>query len=130
MKKGILGVLVLLMVVGIALLGCGKASGRQSVSVPDTTVQMNTDNFVQVTRTIKVGQTLLFSDTVGGGNTHVICLGHDMQCNAQAQGPSVLMSPGFTIMAGGSKGITFLTAGTYQITCTLHPDMNLTVIVQ
>ena len=130
MKKGMVGILILLVAVGIALLGCGKPFGGQSVSVPDTTVQMNTDNFVQATRTIKAGQTLLFSDTVGGGNTHVICLGHDMQCDAQAQGPSVLMSPGFTIMAGGTKSITFPTAGTYQITCTLHPDMNLTITVQ
>jgi plastocyanin len=131
MKKGMLGVLVLLMAIGSALLGCGKASGGgQTVSVPDTTVQMNTDNFVQTTRTLKAGQTLLFSDTVDGGSTHVICLGQDMQCDAQAQGPSALTSPGFTIMAGGTKSITFPTAGTYQITCTLHPYMNLTVIVQ
>ena len=87
MKKGMLGVLVLLVAVGIALLGCGKASGGPSVSVPNTTVQMNTDNFVQTTRTIKAGQTLLFSDTVDGGNMHVICLGHDMRCDTQAQGP-------------------------------------------
>jgi plastocyanin len=130
MKKGMLGVLVLLVAVGIALLGCGKASGGPSVSVPNTTVQMNTDNFVQTTRTIKAGQTLLFSDTVDGGNMHVICLGHDMRCDTQAQGPSALMSPGFTINAGGTKSITFPTARTYQITCTLHPDMNLTIIVQ
>ena len=91
MKKGMLGVLVLLVAVGIALLGCGKASGGPSVSVPNTTVQMNTDNFVQTTRTIKAGQTLLFSDTVDGGNMHVICLGHDMRCDTQAQGPSALI---------------------------------------
>jgi plastocyanin len=130
MKKGMVGVLVLLVATGIALLGCGKASGEPSASVPATTVQMNTDNFVQATRTIKAGQTLTFSDTVDGGNTHVICLGNDMRCDKQAQGPSVLMSPGLTIDAGGTESITFPTAGTYQITCTLHPDMNLTVIVQ
>jgi plastocyanin len=125
-------VLVILLAVGIALLGsgCGKASGVRSPSVPDTTVQLNASNFVQTTRAIKVGQTLLFSDTVDGGGTHVICLGQDMQCDSQAQGPSALMSPGFTINGGTTKSITFLTAGTYQITCTLHPEMNLTVIVQ
>jgi plastocyanin len=130
MKKSMVGILVLLVAIGIALPGCGKASGGPTASVPSTTVQMSTDNFVQTTRTIKAGQTLLFSDTVDGGNTHVICLGDDMRCDTQAQGPSALMSPGFTIDAGGSKSIAFPTAGTYQITCTLHPDMNLTVTVQ
>ncbi len=133
MKKTMLGIPVLLLVVGLALFGCGKVPGGgngTTVSVPNTTVQMNTDNFVQTTRTIKAGQSLLFSDTVDGGNLHIICLGHNMQCDTSAQGPTALMSPGFNISAGATKSVTFPTAGTYQITCTIHPNMNLTVIVQ
>ncbi len=128
MKKTLLGVPVLLLVV--ALFGCGKAPEAHGPSVPATTVQLNTNNFVQTTRTIKAGQTLLFSDTVDGGAFHQICLGHNQLCDTKAPGPSMLMSPGFTITAGGTKSVTFPTAGTYLITCTVHPNMNLTLIVQ
>jgi len=132
MKHTILGVPVVLLVVALTLISCGKpqGSGIGSASVPATTVQLNTNNFVQTTRTIKAGQTLLFSDTVDGGGFHQICLGHNQMCDTQATGPSALMSPGFTIQSGKTMSVTFPTAGTYQITCTVHPNMNLTVVVQ
>jgi plastocyanin len=85
---------------------------------------------VQTTRTIKSGQSLLFSDTVNGGGFHQICLGHNQMCNTKATGPSALMSPGFMIQSGNTMSVAFPTAGTYQITCTVHPNMNLTVVVQ
>jgi len=136
MKKSVLVIPVVLLMVGLALFGCGKVpggnntSGNNTSSVPNTTVQMNPTNFVQTTRTIQAGQTLLFDDSVGGGGLHIICLGTDQQCDTSADGPSDLKSPGFTINPGGTKSVTFPTAGTYKITCTVHPSMNLTVTVQ
>jgi plastocyanin len=126
MKNTILAVPVVLLLVGLALVSCGSGSA----SVPNTTVQLNDNNFVQTTRTITAGDTLLFSDTVNGGGGHQICLGHNQMCDTTATGPSALMSPGFTILPGMTMSVTFSSSGTYQITCTVHPNMNLTVIVQ
>ena len=34
------------------------------------------------------------------------------------------------LAAGASDSYTFTEAGTYQVTCTLHPNMNMTIMVQ
>ncbi len=118
--------------VGISLLGCGKQPGVHTTtgpSVPNTTVQLDQTNFVQTTRSIKAGDTLIFDDTVSGGGLHIICLGKDQACDKSATGPSELMGDGFTISPGGTKSVMFPTAGTYQITCSVHPNMNLVVTV-
>jgi len=123
---------VLLLVVGVSLLGCGKQPGVHTTtgpSVPDTTVQLDPTNFVQTTRSIKAGQSLKFDDTVSGGGLHIICLGKDQTCDKSAEGPSDLMGSGFTINPGDSKSVTFPTAGTFDITCSVHPNMNLVVTV-
>jgi plastocyanin len=133
MKKSVLAIPVVLLMVALVLFGCGKVPGLHNStgpSVAETTVQMGPTTFVQTTRTIHAGQSLLFDDTVGGGGLHIICLGNNMTCDSSAQGPSDLKSPGFTINPGATKSVTFPTAGTYQVTCTVHPNMNLTVTVQ
>jgi plastocyanin len=133
MKKSVFAIPVVLLMVALVLFGCGKVPGggiNNNSGVPSTTVQMGPTNFVQTTRTIHAGQTLLFDDTSGGGGLHIICLGNNMACNTSAQGPSELKSPGFQIQPGGTKSVTFPTAGTYKITCTVHSNMNLTVTVQ
>jgi plastocyanin len=133
MKKPVLVIPVVLLMAALALFGCGKVPGNNGnigPSVPNTTVQMNPTNFVQTTRTIQAGQTLLFDDSVSGGGVHIICLGNNMACDSSATGPAALMSPGFNINPGATKSITFPTAGTYKITCTVHSNMNLTVTVQ
>jgi plastocyanin len=132
-KKSILAIPVVLLIVALVLFGCGKVPGvHNSVgpSVPNTTVQMAPTNFVQSTRTIQAGQSLLFDDTVSGGGLHIICLGTNQICDSTAQGPSDLLHGGFTINPGATKSVAFPTAGTYKITCTVHPNMNLTVTVQ
>ena len=132
MKKAALGIPALLLVIALFLFGCGKVPGVHTTtgpSVPATTVQMATTTFVQATRSIKAGQTLTFSDTVGGGGLHIICLGKDLICDKTATGPAALMDPGFTIQPGATKAVVFPTAGTYQITCSVHPNMNLVVTV-
>jgi plastocyanin len=132
MKKSMLAIPVVLLLVALVLFGCGKVpgGGNTTSSVPNTTVQMGPTTFVQATRTIHAGQTLLFDDTSGGGGLHIICLGNNMACDKSAQGPSELMNGGFTINPGKTMSVPFPTAGTYKITCIVHPNMNLTVTVQ
>lgn len=132
MKKSVLAIPVVLLMVALVLFGCGKIPGihnNTGPSVPDTTVQMGTTTFVQTTRTIKAGQSLLFDDSVGGGGLHIICLGNNMACDNSAQGPAALMHGGFNIQPGKTMSVTFPSAGVYKITCIVHPNMNLTVTV-
>jgi plastocyanin len=133
MKKAALGIPTLLLVIALFLFGCGKVPGVHNKTpgpgVPQTTVQLAATTFVQSTRSIKAGDTLTFDDSVGGGGLHIICLGKDQVCDHTATGPAALMDPGFTINPGTTKSVTFTTAGTYQITCTVHPNMNLVVTV-
>jgi plastocyanin len=129
MKRLAFAFIPMLFVLALTLGACGKQSGGNTT--PPGTVEMNATNFVVHAITVKAGDTVHFVDPAGSGGTHVICLGKDESCNASATGPAALKAPGFTINAGNpTKDIVFDTAGTYDITCTVHPDMNVTVTVQ
>src|SRR5262249_52874000 len=109
----------------LLLAACG-----QSASAPNE-VDMTGSDFSPTNVTIKTGQVVHFSDPAGVGGTHIVCLGSDGNCDTAAQGPQALEGAGFTINAGDPpKDVTFTTPGTYKITCSIHPSMNLTVTVQ
>jgi len=109
----------------LALAACG-----QRASAPNE-VSMTASDFSPTTVTIKTGQAVHFTDPAGVGAMHIVCLGSDGNCDTTAQGPQALEGDGFTLNAGDSpKDVTFTTPGTYKITCSLHPSMNLTVTVQ
>ena len=130
MKRLAFAFIPALFVLALIVGACGKQVGNSS-STPPGTVTMDATNFVVHAITVKAGDTVHFVDPAGNGGTHVICLGKDESCNASATGPAALKAPGFTINAGNpTKDIVFDTAGTYDITCTVHPDMNVTVTVQ
>ncbi len=62
---------------------------------------------------------------------HILCCGRNGKCAAsQTVGPKELQGEGFQINAGQSQLVTFTTPGTYSITCSIHPSMQLTVVVQ
>jgi plastocyanin len=131
MKKLAVAAVPLLLVVALAVGGCGKPVGGQSTPTgPSNQVNMDATNFVEHTVTIKAGQAVIFNDPADTGGTHVNCLGTNETCNASATGPTELKDPGFTITPGQTKSVTFSQPGTYQVTCTVHPNMNLTVTVQ
>lgn len=132
MKKIALTALPLALVLALALIGCGKPIGgtQTPATTAPGTVGMDPTNFTVHAVTIHAGDTVHFDDNVGGGGTHIICLGKDQQCDSSAKGPQEVMAPGFTINPGQTKDVVFPTAGTYQITCTLHSNMNLAVTVQ
>jgi len=92
---------------------------------------MSAGDFSTTSLTIKAGQAVHFTDPVGVGGPHTICLGANGACDTSAQGPLVLTGDGFTMNPGdAAKDVTFDMPGTYKITCSIHPAMNLTVIVQ
>jgi plastocyanin len=103
------------------------ASGGSS----SATVEMGSFSFTSGTSiTIKVGQAVTFDDPATGGGTHILVTGTQGQFSAQAGAPSEFSSTnGIMFNPGDSKTITFPTAGTYTITCTIHNSMLATISV-
>lgn len=93
------------------------------------TVHMGGSSFIQTTVTLHKGDTLnLVDDT---GSPHIVVNGSWDGTTAkpanEAGAPSVNLH--FNGNDNGSAG-PWNTAGTFHLYCTIHPGMNLTVIVQ
>jgi len=123
MRKAILTTLLL---AGV-LSGCAAKPGA-ATDAPGT-IDMDQLRFDTETSHIPVGGTLTFANT-GSRFLHVLVLGKDAQPQ-KAQG-----APSFGGLSGhrtevGRRWTTppWTTPGTYSVTCTLHPSMNLTVVV-
>lgn len=122
------------LLVVVMITGCGKTpggGGQTSNTAPANTVDMSATDFVQHAITVKAGDTVHFTDPASTGGTHVLCLGHNETCDKTAQGPTKFADPGVTINPGDpTLDVVFPTAGTYEITCTVHQNMNVTITVQ
>jgi plastocyanin len=135
MKK-LLFPIVAVFILGFVLVGCGKVVGGHqptaSTACTNGEVEMASVTFVQTTCTIKAGDAVKFVDPSGTGNFHLLCFGRDQQCTPNADGPTELnASGGVSFNAGDApKSYTFTKPGTYEVTCTVHPNMNVTITVQ
>lgn len=131
MKKLPAIVLPSAMLLLLSFSACGKTPGatQTSSSTPANEVQMGTDNFVQTSLTVAAGTSVIFKDESSGA-PHIICVGKNGQCQSNANAPKAIQNPGFNINPGSTKNVTFTKAGTYDITCTIHPQMNLTLTVK
>lgn len=143
MKKFALAIVPLALVLALALGACGKPAadggpnggggstgGGSASCASSTTIELAGTDFVQHCVTVSAGATVTFDDPSTTGGVHIICAGSDGKCVADSNAPSDLAAPGFTIQNGQQKQVTFATAGTYKIACTVHPAMNMTVIVK
>lgn len=140
MKKIALVIVPLALMLSLALGACGKPAadggpngggGNSSAScASSTTIDLAQTDFVQHCDTVSAGATVTFNDPSSTGGVHIICTGSDGKCVADSNAPSDLAAPGFTIQPGQQKQVTFATAGTYKIACTVHPAMNLTLTVK
>lgn len=132
MKKAGVFLLPLLLILVLGIAACGKTGGGNNTTGtgPSNQVTMDATNFVNNTVTIKAGESVHFNDPADSGGTHIICVGENGQCSNDANAPKDLQGTGFNIDAGQTKDVTFDKAGTYKVTCSIHPDMNLTVTVQ
>jgi plastocyanin len=110
----------------LALAACGESSAGGSGNELD----MGAASFTQTSITLSTGQALHMVDSQDSGGTHMICIGQNGKCDSGANGPSELADPGMAFSPGTTKDVTFSTAGAYHITCTIHPNMNVTVTVQ
>jgi plastocyanin len=136
MKKLILPVAALALL-AFVVTGCGKPIGGSTSTTGGSActggkIEMASVDFVQHTCTIKAGDQVTFVDPSGPGGYHILCLGHNQTCVANANGPAALNNASGIAMSAGdpNKSFTFATAGSYEVTCTVHSVMNVTITVQ
>jgi len=112
--------LALLMALGLLLAACGGGTATEGDGDggDGETVSLSGGTFSPSTLTIPVGSTVTFTGSAG----HTVTEGSN---GTAVDDPIVDES-------GGAEPIvvTFNEAGTYQITCRIHPAMNLTITVE
>lgn len=125
MKK-LLAVLVLLSLITVFVGACGGSSGSGS-----NDVHMGNTNFAQSSVTMSKGSSLNLIDDVAV--THIIANGswvNGTPMPATEPGAPTVNNVQFNT-AGQSQTVgPFNTAGAFHLYCTVHQNMNLTVIVQ
>ncbi|MEA2686000.1 MAG: Copper binding protein plastocyanin/azurin family [Actinomycetota bacterium] len=126
MRKMIRVVAVSVVVLGLG--GCGVGTGGDTAASPDA-IRMEHLAFAPASRTIPAGTRLEFVNN-GSRALHVLVTGRDAQPKSQAGAPSFGGASGHRSEVG-ERWVTpmWATPGTYSVTCTLHPSMNLTVTV-
>lgn len=124
-KKIVFGV-VLFAVLTAILAAC---SIRDEATVAGISVHMGGANFTQSSVTIKKGDSLTLVDDVAV--QHIIKNG---RWNGGAPAPATESgAPTVSLTLNGNDSASvgpFTTSGTFHIFCTIHPGMNLDVIVQ
>ena len=131
-RPATLATLLVALMLTLAACGGGAASsapaddgGGAAASAPaddgggdaGETVSLSGGAFSPSTLTIPAGTTVTFTDTTG----HTVTEGSDGQA---VDDPIVDESGGADVV------VTFDEAGTFNITCTIHPAMNMTITVE
>lgn len=119
-------IILAIFLLALTFAGCGGSSSGGASNELD----LGSTSFVQTSITLTTGQALHIVDPQDTGGTHILCIGQSGTCDSNPSGPSELHGPGMAFNPGTTKDITFSTAGTYHITCTIHPSMNATITVQ
>jgi plastocyanin len=128
-SKKILSIFLLCCTLALTLVACGNTDpGNAGGS--GKTVHMNNTDFLQSSLTIHKGESItLVADTFA---PHHIANGTWQ--NGEAKPAKEPGTPEINeVQINGNSSSTlgpFNTAGTFQLYCTIHPGMNLTVIVQ
>lgn len=133
MKKLIMAFLFLGLV-SILFVACGGSSTGSSNSGSGSdsanTVHMTSDNFAQPSITISKGSSITLMDDTAV--VHIISNGSWVNGNPQPKAESGAPTVS-ALQFNGNDSHTigpFNTAGTYHYYCTVHQNMNLTVVVQ
>jgi len=118
--------IVIVAIGALALAACGSSSNGGGGGGA-ATIQMGSGVFTTNTATVKAGQAVTFDDTNGG--PHNLVTGSNGTPSQEAGAPSDLSGSGLSFNGGDTHTVTFATAGTYKITCTIHPSMEATITV-
>ncbi|HEY4384051.1 MAG TPA: plastocyanin/azurin family copper-binding protein [Ktedonobacteraceae bacterium] len=121
--KNFLITLLLLSALSTVLFACGGNGGNVAIHT-------SAMSFAQSSVTLKSGQSLVLINDAS--DTHMIDLGTWQKGVAQnEQEPGAPQIDNAQLSGNGSLTLgPWKTPGTYQIYCPMHPNMNLTVVVQ
>ena len=123
--------LVVVALVAIALtlfLACTNTSNTTSNNPNTIKTEGGVFNISSIT--IKKGSTITFLDDPNNGALHILVIGQNAQQESESGAPDFGGVSGIRIDIGDSWTTPpWNTAGTYHVACTVHPTMNLTVIV-
>jgi plastocyanin len=124
--------LLLLSTLIIAFSSCGESSGPQTGNLPtgSNVVHMGNHEFLQSSITIHKGESItLVADT---DSPHIIANGSWEGGTPKASKESGAPTVNNVNVNGNSSQTVgpFTTAGTFHLYCTIHPNMNLTIIIQ
>ncbi len=114
---------IIILAACIAFVGCSRTK-----IVPLDEAHMSGAAFLQSSVTVKAGQPVKFIDNPDGAQ-HILVGGTNGSDAPPQRAPDQLPVAGLTITPGTTDQIVFATAGTYTVTCTIHPSMLLTVNV-
>lgn len=116
--------IVLLIVLAMGAAGCSRTK-----VVPQNEAHMSGNSFLEASVTVKAGQPVKFINNPNTA-THVLVVGSNGIWAADPNAPAKLnVQSGMDITAGTEIDVVFPTAGTFTVTCTVHPTMLLTVKV-
>ncbi len=127
MKK--LALVMLIALVLTWLISCDSTSTSVTSNNPNT-VKLEGGTFNISSISISKGSTITFLDDPNNGALHILVVGQDGQQGSEQGAADFGGLSGERIDIGNSWTTPpWNTAGTYHITCTVHPQMNLTVKV-
>jgi plastocyanin len=115
--------IVALTLLALVAVGCSRTK-----VVPHNEAHMSGSSFLQSSVTVKAGQPVKFID--GPEVEHKLVVGTDGKLASVDGAPSQLTdSAGMAINPGQEIDVVFNTPGTYPVTCTIHPSMQISVTV-
>jgi plastocyanin len=92
-------------------------------------VEITARDFAEHRLTVKRGTEVTFVVRLDSG-PHILCLGKDGDCDPALPGPQELRQDGgFSVDAGQSLTLDFVSSGIYPITCAIYPSMNMVITV-
>lgn len=130
MMKRCLAFLTLSALLTCVLMACGSTTTSNNISGGANEVHTQGVNFVQSSITIPKGSTLTL--VADDGTMHIIANGTWANGTAKpAREPNAPEVKDVQLNGNSSTTIgPFASAGTFKLYCTIHTNMNLTVIVQ
>jgi plastocyanin len=125
-KRILFGVLVTALLT-VLFAACNIVDASNVASGPQ--VKMGGADFIQKTITIKKGQTVTLVDA--SGSPHIIVNGTWQNGTAKAEKEAGAPTVNLNFVGNDTKATpAFTTAGKFELYCTIHGGMNLTVTVE
>lgn len=128
MKKLVMLILVfMLLTLPIACGGTSQSTSSDNAN----TVKLVGTTFSTSSISISKGTTITFVEDPNNGALHILVVGQNGQQDSENGSPDFGGGAGQRVDVGSSWTTPpWNTAGTYHVTCTVHPLMNLTVTVK